>query len=92
MPKTETCESLIRLMWNYIHNNGKLLTSKQHQQLKQCIEKNEIHNIENNKYNNIYPHIGEKKFNKQIAEKEEFINTSYPIRTKKDYKNVSYIY
>jgi hypothetical protein len=88
MPKTETCESLIRLMWNYIHNNGKLLTSKQHQQLKQCIEKNEIHNIENNKYNNIYPHIGEKKFNKQIAEKEEFINTSYPIRTKKDYKNI----
>ena len=45
MPKTQTCESLIRLMWNYIHNNGKLLTSKQHQQLKQCIEKNEIHNI-----------------------------------------------
>ena len=88
MPKTQTCESLIRLMWNYIHNNGKLLTNKQHQQLKKCIEKNEIHNIENNKYSNIYPHIGEKKFNKQIAEKEEFINTSYPIRTKKDYKDI----
>ena len=88
MPKTQTCESLIRLMWNFIHNNGKLLTNKQHQQLKKCIEKNEIHNIENNTYNNIYPHIGEKKFNKKIAEKEEFINTSYPIRTKKDYRNI----
>ncbi len=89
MPKSQTCESLIRLMWNYIHDNGKKLTINQEKKLKQCIEKNEINKIQdNNKYNTVYPHIGEKNFNNRIASKEEFINTSYPIRTKDDFKNI----
>ena len=89
MPKTQTCESLIRLMWNYIHDNGKKLTIKQEKKLKQCIEKNELNNIEENKnYDTVYPHIGEKKFNNKLASKEEFINTAYPIRTKENFKDI----
>ena len=89
MPKTQTCESLIRLMWNYIHDNGKKLTIKQEKKLKQCIEKNELNNIEENEnYDTVYPHIGEKKFNNKLASKEEFINTAYPIRTKENFKDI----
>ena len=90
MPKKELdCQSLIKQMWNFLQNNGKNLSNKNLHKLNQCIEKNNIDDIsKTNEYDNLYPNIGDPNFNNKIANKQEFINTKYPVRDKKDFKNI----
>ena len=90
MPKKELdCQSLIKQMWNFLQNNGKKLSNKNLHKLNQCIEKNNIDAIsKTNEYDNLYPNIGDQNFNNKIANKQEFINTKYPVRNKKDFKNI----
>jgi hypothetical protein len=87
--KEQNCQSLIKQMWNFINNTGKKLSNKNLNKLNQCIEKNNIDAIsKNDDYDMLYPNIGDPNISNKIANKKEFKNTIYPIRTKKDFKNI----